>query len=283
MGKMTKEEVVSFLKDLQTELRSQPTDCQASPRFWTIGDYEIVDCSEGCHDLYEIILPRGGEFDNYKIEDFVKEVLSESSEMTDEDSKEKLKEIVGDDDSYDYDDVLDWAKENVDKEAYLLPCRRQHIVKPNTMFITKEEARNHLKANHYHYTKEAHTYAMTAWRAPRVEKLWKILEEADWDEIFVPADKISEAVDKIKTTPKKDPKTLRDTIEQKITMTINLSEDDVKNVILEKLEREGQDPKKVDIKFMTSYKYVSDEWGMNERLVTKFIGAVVEIKESAGL
>ena len=73
------------------------------------------------------------------------------------------------------------------------------------------------------------------------------------------------------------------TIEQKVTMTINLSEDDVKNVILEKLEREGQDPKKVDIKFMTSYKYVSDEWGMNERLVTKFIGAVVEIKESAGL
>jgi hypothetical protein len=66
-------------------------------------------------------------------------------------------------------------------------------------------------------------------------------------------------------------------------MTINLSEDDVKNVILEKLEREGQDPKKVDINFVTSYKYVSDEWDMNERLVTKFIGAVIEIKESAGL
>lgn len=51
------------------------------------------------------------------------------------------------------------------------------------MFLTKEEAKQHLKVNHYHYTSKAHTYAMTAWRAPKVERLLKILETFDWDSI----------------------------------------------------------------------------------------------------
>ena len=52
---------------------------------------------------------------------------------------------------------------------------------PNTMFLTEKEAREHLKRNYYHYSEDAHTYCMVAWRSPEVEKLWKILRETKWD------------------------------------------------------------------------------------------------------
>lgn len=52
---------------------------------------------------------------------------------------------------------------------------------PNTMFLTEKEAREHLERNHYHYSEDAHTYCMVAWRSPEVEKLWKILRETKWD------------------------------------------------------------------------------------------------------
>lgn len=52
---------------------------------------------------------------------------------------------------------------------------------PDTMFLTQKEAEEHLRANDYHYSSDAHTYAMTAWRAPDVERLWKILQEVDWE------------------------------------------------------------------------------------------------------
>ena len=48
------------------------------------------------------------------------------------------------------------------------------------MFITKESCKNHIRLNGYHYH-NPHTYAMTAWRSPEVEKLWKLLEETDWE------------------------------------------------------------------------------------------------------
>ena len=53
---------------------------------------------------------------------------------------------------------------------------------PDTMFLTNREAKEHLKSNHYHYTSKAHTYAMTAWRSPQVEKLIHILQTADFEE-----------------------------------------------------------------------------------------------------
>ena len=50
----------------------------------------------------------------------------------------------------------------------------------NTMFLTQKDAEDHLKANYYHYSEDAHTYAMTAWRSNRVEKLINILQSVDF-------------------------------------------------------------------------------------------------------
>ena len=39
-------EDIQFLKDLQQELLNQDHDCQAEPRYWTVGDYKMVDCQD---------------------------------------------------------------------------------------------------------------------------------------------------------------------------------------------------------------------------------------------
>ena len=48
------------------------------------------------------------------------------------------------------------------------------------MFLTQKDAENHLIANYYHYSDDAHTYAMTSWRSNRVEKLIDILQSVDF-------------------------------------------------------------------------------------------------------
>ena len=166
---------ISFLKELQEELRSQDDDYQASPRYWTIGDYEMVACPEGCEESYEVYLPNGdynGDLDNFL--DSLKD--DELNDMTEE-AQEEFAEIGCD------VSAIEWIQKYQDEDAYLIPVREQHKVHPNTMFLTKAEAKQHLKSNHYHYSKKAHTYAMTAWRAPKVERLLKILENFNWDDI----------------------------------------------------------------------------------------------------
>ena len=51
----------------------------------------------------------------------------------------------------------------------------------NTMFLTLRECKEHIEANSYHYNKP-HPYAMTAWRSPQVERLYKILQNTNWNE-----------------------------------------------------------------------------------------------------
>ena len=54
----------------------------------------------------------------------------------------------------------------------------------DTMFLTNKSCKEHIRLNNYHYSSDAHSYAMTAWRSPEVEKLFKILQEVDWDKIL---------------------------------------------------------------------------------------------------
>ncbi|MNV83812.1 hypothetical protein D3C71_1776370 [compost metagenome] len=86
-------------------------------------------------------------------------------------------------DSEDETSIFDWIEEHYDDGATLIPEKKEHFIRQNTMFLTKQEAKDHIKSNHYHYTKEAHTYAMTAWRAPKVERLLKILSEFDFERL----------------------------------------------------------------------------------------------------
>lgn len=164
---------IQFLIELQKELNSQEIDCQAAPRFWAVGDYRQVECMEENADMFYVNLPSAGE--SYKLDDYLKDI-EEEEEMTG-DELEEFKEISCE------SSALEWIQKYRDDDAYLVPTKREHFVRENTMFLTKAEAKRHIELNHYHYTPEAHTYAMTAWRAPKVERLLKILSEFDFERL----------------------------------------------------------------------------------------------------
>ena len=85
-----------------------------------------------------------------------------------------------------YDDlstqeVNEFLANNGHDDTMIIGISIRPFMYPNTMFLTEKEAREHLKRNYYHYSEDAHTYCMVAWRSPEVEKLWKILRETKWD------------------------------------------------------------------------------------------------------
>ncbi|MDH6670192.1 hypothetical protein M2277_000836 [Paenibacillus sp. LBL] len=165
---------IEFLKSLQSELNSQVNDCQASPRFWVVGDYRWVECSQDNAERFSVYLPSAGE--SYELNGYLQEI-KEDKELSGEAYEDF--EDIGCEDS-----ALEWIQTYQDEDAHLCPERKEHFVRENTMFLTKSEAKQHIELNHYHYTKEAHTYAMTAWRAPAVERLLQILHEFDFDSLY---------------------------------------------------------------------------------------------------
>lgn len=173
------EDTLKFLKELQMELKTQDNDAQASPRFWTVGDYRMVNCAEGFEDDFVINLP---ELDFSGSLEEIKELITDRTEEGDEELQEYVEEH-GELKDWEEDVVLDYLRDNVDNSVSVITVREEHFVVENTMFITKEEARLHIKQNSHHYSPRVHTYAMTAYRASKVERLWEILENFDWDSI----------------------------------------------------------------------------------------------------
>lgn len=154
---------VLFLKELAEELRTQEHDCQAEPRFWALRDYQDIESSiDNCEkkELYY-------DTEMYSLED-AKEYLIDIG------YEKELKEFLeGSDD----DEFLEFFNNRAKYEAYWIYTKSEPVILPNTMFLTKQEAKDHIRFNHYHYTDKVHTYAMTAWRAPKVDRLLKILEK----------------------------------------------------------------------------------------------------------
>lgn len=169
-------EDIAFLKELQQELKTQDTDCQAAPRFWVVGDYEMVSCAEGEHEEYHVI-SCGCDCQSIELNELLKGIETDTLEGLSREAQEEFADIGCE------VSAVEWINKHYDGDAYLVPVKERHFIRQNTMFLTKAEAKNHIKVNSHHYSSRAHTYAMTAWRAPKVERLLKILELFDWDKL----------------------------------------------------------------------------------------------------
>lgn len=175
-----------FLKDLQKQMQHESKhdyDSQASPRFWVIMDYRKVPGAEGYDSCEFEYFHNDGDYTSFENFDELKEFLEEYYEDDIQESEE-LQEILTEED---FAELWDYVDSNLNNDELFggLWVKEEGFIAPNTMFLTKEEAKNHLKLNHYHYSAKAHTYAMTAWRAPKVERLVKILNEFDFDSLEV--------------------------------------------------------------------------------------------------
>lgn len=182
-----KKEDREFLKELQHEMLTQDTVCQANPRFWvvmqTVRDYWVDDDIDGIciYDRYssEAVF----EDDLEKLGDWIKDEFDVVVKC--EYDGGFLEIVCEDENEYLIDDISgikDFLDEYASGQYSICNYRdREEIVK-NTMFFTLRECKEHIERNHYHYNKP-HTYAMTAWRSPQVERLYEILEKTDWDNI----------------------------------------------------------------------------------------------------
>lgn len=186
---------IEFLKELQHELLTQDHICQASPRFWVVqgtvrqygidSDYDcngselIWDTERFAEDVDEAMK---------KLKDEYYDIFQDKSiAIRKRDGYWQFSEDRGDNiiTIFDLDDIKDFMEDklgydNVDVVNY------RNIDKnfENTMFLTNRECKAHIKANYYHYPKDAHSYAMTAWRSPEVSKVWNILEKINCDELL---------------------------------------------------------------------------------------------------
>lgn len=177
-------EEIKFLKELQKQMQYENEhdyDGQASPRFWTIMDYRKVPGNPDYDSCVSEYFFNDGDhipFENFQdLKEFIEEHYEEEIEE-DEDLKMILEEN-------NFDELWEYIGWHLNGDGYFdeVSVKEEEFIRPNTMFLTKEEAKSHLELNHYHYTSKAHTYAMTAWRAPKVEKLINILLNFDWDSI----------------------------------------------------------------------------------------------------
>lgn len=202
---ITKEEIL-FLKELQKEMNTQDTICQADPRFWVVATdkYEDIGNIDSCdgiqlydynnseviceYDIPSIINYINEHYENELKDNGITFINVSENECTvllsihdvEKNEIEEDEEIL-----HDTDDVFEFLQE----KGFLCNCellyyRYRHHKYPDTMFLTNKSCKEHIKANYYHYNSDAHSYAMTAWRSPEVEKLFKILQEVDWDKIL---------------------------------------------------------------------------------------------------
>lgn len=185
---------LGFLEQLQHELNTQPHLCQADPRFWVIRDYEYREATES-DEIDAVELFEDGEGETMSLEEAVMRAYKDELDFGGEDhAREWLEDNWLElDESGNvkgrYATISDITFRNV-IENYakhnMLDCvflTKQWKIVADTMFLTLREAKDHLETNYYHYTNEARTYAMTAWRSPDVAQLIKLLHEVDFNEL----------------------------------------------------------------------------------------------------
>lgn len=185
------QEDIEFLKKLQLEMNTQDTTGTADPRFWVIKGSERVINNE---DPDELCLQVDGSTVTSTTEETVKYLNDNILPDCNIDRGCKIetghtwdfKLTYTEDGEEEYDDlstqeVNEFLANNGHDDTMIIGISIRPFMYPNTMFLTEKEARKHLERNYYHYSEDAHTYCMVAWRSPEVEKLWKILQETKWD------------------------------------------------------------------------------------------------------
>ncbi|MGN4637214.1 hypothetical protein [Bacillus cereus group sp. MYBK34-1] len=175
---------IQFLKELQAIVKHEGEhdyDSQAAPRFWVIKDYRIVPGNENYDSGHEERFFNDGDYIVFSDFDDLKNFLEENFE--DEIKKDEYLQNIMNDESENFDELWEYVEDNLNDSGYFSTAfvKKEGFIVPDTMFLTKEEAKRHLELNNYHYTSKAHIYAMTAWRAPKVERLLKILKTFDWE------------------------------------------------------------------------------------------------------
>lgn len=194
------DEELAFLKNLQKELNTQDTLSQADPRYWSIRGFDKVYGSyNGSYQLflkdtyYENIEDAKSMLENIFqdiLSDNTVEIKFQKSVFSEYDAETQVyvKDFLTDEmiKEFQFDSITELAEylsENGEDSAKAVLVEDKPIIYPDTMFLTRKAALEHLEKNGHHYCNDAHTFCMTAWRNPEMEHLISILRTVDFDKI----------------------------------------------------------------------------------------------------
>lgn len=168
---------IKFLKDLAHKRKTQERDGCADLVFWMIQDQKNIFSEDGEYFVFfgdgEELYNTYDEFDKENLEE-LKEYIIDNTDIT-SDEIEEVKEIC------DNDSLLEFLEHHDLDINYRRFTREYFITDMTGAFLTKGEAKKHLKDNYYHYSKNARTYGMVGWRNSEFEKLMTIIEKFDID------------------------------------------------------------------------------------------------------
>jgi len=173
---MISDEDYEFLKDLQHELNTQETDCQADPIYWSVMEKREVltrnfdgeprvPFDDGAYTLEELL-----DLAKENIEDYDQEIKDEWKEVDKEDISEVAHFVC---ERMEFDNIY------CDDIYYV--TEEDHISQFSGAFLTKRACKQHIEGNKHHYDRPR-TYANTAYRNYELERLLKILKTMDLKE-----------------------------------------------------------------------------------------------------
>ena len=199
-GKPLSDDDRVFLRDLRKVMKSQNTCCQAAPRYWGIMETQI---EYGVEEEYadDLVLEDG--------EDLIKDmegVMSLLSRHADAICEEKgyahmnmaynpktdsIDIVFLDEDCNEVDSIgiislegaADYIEDELGVEYPKLWYKEVSKLVEGPIFLTRKAWEEYLDKYGYNHAKSAYPYAMTAYRSPEVENLWRIVEETDWENI----------------------------------------------------------------------------------------------------
>lgn len=167
------QEDYEFLKELQHELNTQTTDGNAQPVFWGVRE-TFEDVTDGDYGGEPYITYDDGRWSVKEAIEEIEQAMTSEFYDIDDDAKEAWKEV----DKRSAEDICDFMKDTLgwDNVYGVVYFRKSKKVSENTgAFLTKRACQQYIDKYGYNHW-DPHTYAMTAFRNPELERLLNILK-----------------------------------------------------------------------------------------------------------
>jgi len=168
------QEDFEFLKELQHELNTQPTDGNAQPVYWGVMETTLRGVPEGC-GIPIIYMGDGGTMSTAEAVAYIE---NEYLKDLDEANQQEWAEI----DKNDMDDVVSFMNVNLGwRFVRIVYQRREEFISRETgAFLTKRACKEYIERFGYNHS-NPHTYAMTAYRNFELERLLNVLKSINFE------------------------------------------------------------------------------------------------------
>ena len=153
-----------MLKEIQKQLKTQDNRATANPIF-IVYDWEKIPSCSDYTDNWEYVHSEDGTTIGTTKEELIEFVKDNGMELLPNETE--LKDMIG-------DRLLELLQEQDSNFVKFYYIKKRVFI---NVFFTEKSADEFIKQNHYHYTKEVHTYVNCLWRNPEMQYIRDCLEK----------------------------------------------------------------------------------------------------------